>query len=167
MTRALVLAAWVAWAAAPLPDPLPAARAEGEQPAPFTPSEAEPEAERSRRAPVPVILSGAPAESKGERAAALFTTGTLPLDLSALERLAIGEALRRVAGNRTHAARLLGIGLRTLRNKLRTYREAGVEVEAAEAAARLPLPLAPADAEAKPAALLAALRARVSQEDRS
>jgi two-component system response regulator FlrC len=47
----------------------------------------------------------------------------LPLDLGALERLAIQEALRRVNGNRTHAARLLGIGLRTLRNKLRAWRE--------------------------------------------
>jgi len=49
----------------------------------------------------------------------------LPLDLARLERLAIEEALQRVDGNRTHAARLLGIGLRTLRNKLREAREAG------------------------------------------
>ncbi len=42
-----------------------------------------------------------------------------PLDLTALEHLAIAEALRRAGGNRTHAARLLGIALRTLRNKLR------------------------------------------------
>jgi two-component system response regulator FlrC len=42
----------------------------------------------------------------------------LPLDLAELERLAIAEALYRVNGNRTHAARLLGIGLRTLRQKL-------------------------------------------------
>ena len=42
----------------------------------------------------------------------------LPLSLDALERLAIAEALRRTDGNRTHAAALLGIGLRTLRNKL-------------------------------------------------
>jgi two-component system response regulator FlrC len=42
----------------------------------------------------------------------------MSLDLGELERLAIAEALRRVGGNRTHAARLLGIGLRTLRNKL-------------------------------------------------
>jgi two-component system response regulator FlrC len=50
-----------------------------------------------------------------------FTLGSLRLE--ELERLAIGEALRRVGGNRTHAARLLGISLRTLRNKLRAYRE--------------------------------------------
>ncbi|MDP1920119.1 MAG: helix-turn-helix domain-containing protein [Myxococcales bacterium] len=42
----------------------------------------------------------------------------LPIDLAELERLAIAEALRRVNGNRTHAAKLLGIGLRTLRQKL-------------------------------------------------
>lgn len=54
---------------------------------------------------------------------------SLPLDLNSLERLAIGEALRRTQGNRTHAARILGIGLRTLRNKLRQWREEGVPLE--------------------------------------
>jgi two-component system, response regulator FlrC len=48
-----------------------------------------------------------------------------PLALAELERMAILEALRRVRGNRTHAARLLGISLRTLRNKLRALRLAG------------------------------------------
>ena len=44
---------------------------------------------------------------------------TLPtLNLAELEKRAIEEALRQVNGNRTHAARILGIGLRTLRNKL-------------------------------------------------
>jgi DNA-binding NtrC family response regulator len=57
-----------------------------------------------------------------EASALAFPAG-LPLDLDALERLAIAEALRRTCGNRTHAARLLGIGLRTLRNKLREERE--------------------------------------------
>ena len=42
----------------------------------------------------------------------------LPLSLEELERMAIEEALRRTSGNRTHAAALLGIGIRTLRNKL-------------------------------------------------
>jgi DNA-binding NtrC family response regulator len=47
----------------------------------------------------------------------MFPDG-LPLDLAQLERLAVAEALRRTGGNRTHAARLLHIGLRTLRQKL-------------------------------------------------
>jgi DNA-binding NtrC family response regulator len=51
---------------------------------------------------------------------ASFFPTHLPLDLDQLERLAIAEALRRTGGNRTHAARLLNIGLRTLRQKLNT-----------------------------------------------
>jgi two-component system response regulator FlrC len=47
----------------------------------------------------------------------------LPLDLGALEKMAIAEALRREGGNRTHAARRLGISVRTLRNKLHLYRQ--------------------------------------------
>jgi two-component system response regulator FlrC len=38
------------------------------------------------------------------------------------ERSLILETLERVGGNRTHAARLLGISIRTLRNKLKEYR---------------------------------------------
>jgi DNA-binding NtrC family response regulator len=56
----------------------------------------------------------------------------LPLDLEQLERLAIGEALRRTGGNRTHAARLLNIGLRTLRQKLNGPSRASVMDEAPE-----------------------------------
>ena len=54
----------------------------------------------------------------------------LPLDLEYLERLAIGEALRRTGGNRTHAARLLHIGVRTLRQKLNGPSRASVMDEA-------------------------------------
>jgi transcriptional regulator with GAF, ATPase, and Fis domain len=63
----------------------------------------------------------------------------LPLDLGELERIAIREALRRVNGNRTHAARLLGIGLRTLRNKLRAWRVEEI-LPRADAAGRQFLP---------------------------
>jgi len=87
-----------------------------------------------------------------------------PLHLPTLERLAIAEALRRVRGNRTHAARLLGIGLRTLRNKLRAAREAGEPIESAEAAAR---PERPSAAAANPAPPLLLAQARSSQGGRS
>jgi DNA-binding NtrC family response regulator len=42
--------------------------------------------------------------------------------VSEMERKLIMTALRKTNGNRTHAAKLLGISLRTLRNKLREYR---------------------------------------------
>jgi two-component system, response regulator FlrC len=69
-------------------------------------------------------------ESKSTAAADGFTAAErmpdgLPLSLVELERMAILEALRREHGNRTHAARLLGISLRTLRNKLRVLRHTG------------------------------------------
>ncbi len=94
----------------------------------------------------------------------LVVDGVLPLDLAELERVAIAEALRRVRGNRTHAARLLGIGLRTLRSKLRLYREAGIDVEAAGAAAGPIWPGVPAPVAAIPEACRGAMRARASQE---
>ena len=46
--------------------------------------------------------------------------------LRELEKEAILEALRACEGNRTRAAELLGISVRTLRNKLRQYRAQGL-----------------------------------------
>jgi two-component system response regulator FlrC len=40
-----------------------------------------------------------------------------------LERKLIGQTLRHVNQNRTHAAKMLGISIRTLRNKLREYQQ--------------------------------------------
>ena len=45
--------------------------------------------------------------------------------LDELEKHAIQAALRQTAGNRTKAAEALGISIRTLRNKLQEYRDAG------------------------------------------
>jgi two-component system response regulator FlrC len=42
----------------------------------------------------------------------------------------IFKALSQQGGNRTHAARVLGISVRTLRNKLHEYREELGEVAA-------------------------------------
>ncbi|MDX2013827.1 MAG: sigma 54-interacting transcriptional regulator [Myxococcaceae bacterium] len=69
------------------------------------------------RSRTPTIEAAALALAPPRVDGGLFPEG-LPLDLAELERVAIAEALRRVNGNRTHAARLLGIGLRTLRQKL-------------------------------------------------
>jgi DNA-binding NtrC family response regulator len=45
--------------------------------------------------------------------------------LDELQKQAIQAALRQTAGNRTQAAAALGISIRTLRNKLQEYRDAG------------------------------------------
>lgn len=47
------------------------------------------------------------------------------ISLRELERRLIRITLRETDGNRTRAARMLGISLRTLRNKIREYREEG------------------------------------------
>ena len=45
-----------------------------------------------------------------------------------VERAHILETLRYARGNRTHAANLLGISIRTLRNKLNEYAAVGVPI---------------------------------------
>ncbi len=52
------------------------------------------------------------------------------LRLEELEKQAIRAALRQTAGNRTQAAAALGISIRTLRNKLQEYRDAGDPIDA-------------------------------------
>jgi DNA-binding NtrC family response regulator len=47
-----------------------------------------------------------------------------------MEQTLILETLEHCFGNRTHAANILGISIRTLRNKLKEYTEAGVSVPA-------------------------------------
>jgi DNA-binding NtrC family response regulator len=51
--------------------------------------------------------------------------GSTPLTMEEIERRAIMDALDRTGGNRTQAAEILGIGLRTLQRKLKEYRVAG------------------------------------------
>jgi two-component system, response regulator FlrC len=108
-------------------------------------------------------VAGGAAEARPSGAVP-FLPPDVPIDLGALERLAIEEALRRVGGNRTHAAKLLGIGLRTLRNKLRAWREGGLPCRSAGMAARqIPPGRIGAAAAAAPAGLASVAGARSSQ----
>ena len=50
--------------------------------------------------------------------------------VEAIERELVLQTLARCDGNRTHAARVLGFSVRTLRNKIRQYASDGLDVPA-------------------------------------
>jgi len=56
------------------------------------------------------------------------TAGLVGRTVADVERDLILETLTHCLGNRTHAANILGISIRTLRNKLKAYAEGGVRV---------------------------------------
>jgi DNA-binding NtrC family response regulator len=78
--------------------------------------------------------AAASADADGFAAAArLFDQEPVPaagevMPLDVMERHMIIKSLDRTEGNRTQAAQLLGISVRTLRNKLNEYRKLGIEV---------------------------------------
>jgi DNA-binding NtrC family response regulator len=63
-------------------------------------------------------------------AAETATRGFVGQTVSEMEQQLILDTLEHCLGNRTHAANILGISIRTLRNKLKEYTEAGVSVPA-------------------------------------
>ncbi|WP_293905882.1 sigma-54 dependent transcriptional regulator [Phenylobacterium sp.] len=63
-------------------------------------------------------------------AAETATRGFVGQTVSQMEQQLILGTLEHCFGNRTHAANILGISIRTLRNKLKEYTEAGVSVPA-------------------------------------
>ena len=70
-------------------------------------------------------------ENGGTAAAEVGATGTRKLvgrTVADVERDLILDTLGHCLGNRTHAAHILGISIRTLRNKLRQYSDQGVPV---------------------------------------
>jgi DNA-binding NtrC family response regulator len=72
-----------------------------------------------------------PVEGENLPAAAAVTSGNGEvIRLDELEKQAIQAALRQTGGNRTQAATALGISIRTLRNKLQEYHDAGSSVGA-------------------------------------
>jgi DNA-binding NtrC family response regulator len=64
----------------------------------------------------------------GRSAEPVSAPGRVGRTVAAVERDLILETLQHTLGNRTHAATILGISIRTLRNKLREYGEAGLPI---------------------------------------
>jgi DNA-binding NtrC family response regulator len=71
-------------------------------------------------------------------AAGAAVGGLVGRTVADVERDLILETLTHCLGNRTHAATILGISIRTLRNKLRDYSSAGVRVPPPAQADRVP-----------------------------
>ena len=84
--------------------------------------------------PEAVMLTGASLAANDARSDADDTTsalaqgGLVGRTVADVERDLIIETLHHTLGNRTHAANILGISIRTLRNKLRQYSAEGVSV---------------------------------------
>jgi DNA-binding NtrC family response regulator len=72
-----------------------------------------------------ILISGSQA-----RSASTGGNGAVGRTVADVERDLIIDTLRHCFGNRTHAANILGISIRTLRNKLRQYVEEGAAVPA-------------------------------------
>jgi two-component system response regulator FlrC len=74
----------------------------------------------------PLARTAQAAAAAAEQATRSFVGQTV----AEMEQQLIIETLEHCLGNRTHAANILGISIRTLRNKLKEYTEAGVAVPA-------------------------------------
>ncbi len=78
---------------------------------------------------LPVMPQNSSVQSAVTNAAAA-TRGLVGRTVADVERDLILDTLDHCLGNRTHAANILGISIRTLRNKLREYTDAGMPVAA-------------------------------------
>jgi DNA-binding NtrC family response regulator len=74
------------------------------------------------------IRTGSDPVAIATEAAATTTRALVGRTVSDVERDLILDTLGHCLGNRTHAANILGISIRTLRNKLREYSQAGIRV---------------------------------------
>ena len=75
-----------------------------------------------------IAVMGDPAATRAAQTAESITRSFVGRTVSDMERDLIIETLSHCLGNRTHAANILGISIRTLRNKLKEYTDAGVKV---------------------------------------
>ncbi len=87
-----------------------------------------PEAILLTGAPQPADPGAAVAAAAATLANASTTRALVGRTVSDVERDLIIDTLEHCLGNRTHAANILGISIRTLRNKLRQYADEGIAV---------------------------------------
>jgi len=93
--------------------------------------------------PEAILLSGGAAPLGSEPDAgsagimATDASGFVGHTVAEVERDLILSTLNRCLGNRTHAANILGISIRTLRNKLKQYSDNGVAIPMAREASRV------------------------------
>ena len=113
------------------PHPTPASRhpAASASEAPARPSTPGDGADTAN-ADVPANAEGAPGtdDASGSDAEVAHLVGRTVADV---ERDLILNTLEHCLGNRTHAANILGISIRTLRNKLKAYSQEGTRIPAA------------------------------------
>ena len=76
---------------------------------------------------ITAMTGPAPGSAPAAESVAAMPQGVVPLEV--LEREMILRSLDQTSGNRTQAAQLLGISVRTLRNKLNEYRQQGMVIE--------------------------------------
>ena len=74
------------------------------------------------------IAKTQPAVAHATFAAEQVTRALVGRTVADVERDLILETLKHCLGNRTHAANILGISIRTLRNKLREYSQSGLAI---------------------------------------
>jgi len=79
------------------------------------------------------LIAGRAAQS-ASMAASLVGASFVGQTVAQVEQSLILDTLSHCLGNRTHAANILGISIRTLRNKLKEYSEAGISVPAPQGA---------------------------------
>ena len=75
-----------------------------------------------------VLITGAPLAADAARSGGVAEAGLVGRTVADVERELIIDTLSHCLGNRTHAANILGISIRTLRNKLRQYTDQGFPV---------------------------------------
>ena len=80
--------------------------------------------------PMSSMDPGAQAANRAVEAADAATRTLVGQTVAQVEQQLILDTLSHCFGNRTHAANILGISIRTLRNKLKEYSESGVSVPA-------------------------------------